>query len=130
MTETYGAAEAREGRFQAVFPRAQDAQAFFDRITGKAPSPYSGRADGPGAWSAKDIKQNRKGGRIVTWAYDGPVPLNAPAWEGENAPPRWHDYWVLMAEPVGFYGSTFGEPPYGAGRRTATLNGRSCPASM
>jgi hypothetical protein len=33
-------------------------------------------------------------------------------------------YWAVMAEIVGCYGSTSGEPPYGTGARTAYLNGR------
>jgi hypothetical protein len=35
-----------------------------------------------------------------------------------------------MAETVGYYGSTFGEPPFGTGKRTAYLNGRAGQASM
>jgi hypothetical protein len=122
--------DARAGRFTAVFARGADAAAFLARITGQAGSPYTSQPDAPGAWYARDARVNRKGGRTVTWAYDGPGPLDGPAWDSPDAPPRWHDYWVSMAETVGFYGSTFGEPPWGAGARTATLNGRACPASM
>jgi len=124
------AAAAREGRFTAVFANGKDAAAFYARITGQAGSVYTGEISPPSAWSAKDITINRKGGRIVTWAYDGPIPLDAPAWDSPGAPPRWAEYWASMAETVGFYGSSFGEPPSGAGRYAATLNGRVCPASM
>jgi hypothetical protein len=67
------------------------------------------------------VKLNRAGGRQVSWTA---APEAFAGTEGIFG------YWTSMAEMVGYYGSTFGEPPFGTGRRTATLNGRPCPASM
>jgi hypothetical protein len=117
-------AAARRGEFTAVFPRGADARDFYERITGNAPSPYSGRVDPPGAWYVSDVKLNRKGGRIVTWQ------ATAQALADEAGQPGWQTHWDGMCLTVGMYGSTFGEPPFGAGRRTAYLNGRACPAEM
>jgi hypothetical protein len=105
-------ADVRAGKFTAVFTRGADAKAFYDRLAAK---PEADRAV-PGS-----VKLNRKGGRQVSWQA-------APgAFEGDEGIFR---YWADMAETVGYYGSTFGEPPFGTGARTAYLNGRPGTASM
>lgn len=118
-------AAAKRGEFTAVFPRGADAAAFAARITGQAPSPYSGRIDPPGSWYVTDVKQTPAGdGRTVTWQ------ATAEALADRGGEPGWSSTWNDMCLTVGSYGSTFGEPPYGAGARTAYLNGRACPAEM
>jgi hypothetical protein len=106
-----GAADARNGEFTAVFPRAKDAGDFCDRITGDS------------GFYAADVKRNRANGRVVTFRCD-------PMRPDEGSEPGWSVYWTDMCETVGYYGSTFGEPPWGSGKHTATLNGRPCLASM
>lgn len=103
--------EARAGRFTAVFARAADAGEFYARL-----------AANPDDFYTSEVKRNRANGRIVTWQATGRA-FNA---NGRDI----LGYWLDMTETVGYYGSTFGEPPFGADRRTATLNGRPCPASM
>lgn len=115
-------AAARRGEFTAVFPRGTDAADFVARITGKAPSPWTGRIDPPGSWYVTDVRQTPAGrGRTVTWK------ATAQAFDGTDGITG---YWNDMCLTVGSYGSTFGEPPWGAGKRTAYLNGRACPAEM
>lgn len=127
-TDPVGAAKA--GYFRAVFPDRDSAAAFYARITGAAPNPWTGQYDRPGAWYVTDVAMNRRGGRIVTFRRDREVP-DEPGIPGLTAPrPGWQTYWQDMALTVGSYGSTFGEPPTGAGRKTATLNGMPCPAEM
>jgi hypothetical protein len=97
------------GEFTAQFTNSRDAEAFRARLAGD-PDGFHVEPD--------SVKLNRKGGCRVTWTV------------AAFAVPNLHEYELGMAETVGYYGSTFGEPPFGAGRRTATLNGRACPASM
>lgn len=114
--------------FEAVFTRGPDATAFYDRLT----------AD-PAAFYTANVTRNRKGGRIVRWDLDEDArdtalkALAARYPDSDYVPAATEDpaeYLAGMCETVGYYGSTFGEPPFGTGRRTATLNGRPCPASM
>jgi hypothetical protein len=109
-------AAAAEGRFIACFPRAADAADFYARLM-EAPERD---------WRATGVAMNRKGGRVVTWQ------ATAEAFTKDSCagPQGIFRYWMDMSDTVGYYGSTFGEPPTGAGRRTATLNGRACTASM
>ena len=109
-------AAAAEGKFIASFPRARDAAAFYARVM-EAPERD---------WNAADVRMNRKGGRIVTWQ----ATEDAFAKDGCPGPQGIFRYWMDMSDTVGYYGSSFGELPIGAGRRTATLNGRACTASM
>jgi hypothetical protein len=111
MTETTPTTEARAGRFTAVFTRSSDAASFYARLTAS-----------PDDFWTTDVRRNRANGRTVTWQATG----RAFDSNGRDI----IGYWQDMCETVGFYGSTFGEPPFGAGRRIATLNGRPCPASM
>lgn len=105
------AADAVAGKFTAVFTRGSDAKAFFERLAG----------DPAGFRVAPDsLRLNRKGGREVSWQA-------APDAFGGEGIVR---YWDSMAETVGYYGSTFGEPPFGRGRRTAYLNGQPGTACM
>jgi hypothetical protein len=96
------------GEFTAQFTNSTDAEAFRARLAG---DPDGFHAD------PASVKLNRKRGCQVRWTATDQV---------KNL----HEYELGMAETVGYYGSTFGEYPFGAGRRTATLNGRACPASM
>ncbi len=105
-------AEAKAGRFTAVFATSADAQAFYERLSGE-----------PAGFYARSIRRNRANGRVVMWERDREVP-------DELGRPGWEVYWTDMCETVGYYGSTFGEPPFGTGKRTAYLNGRAGPASM
>jgi hypothetical protein len=108
--KTNDAAASRAGHFTAVFPSAATARDFFERVS----------ADPAASWNASDVRRN---GKTVTWEND-----REPADEGSQ--PGWLSYWLSMCETVGYYGSSFGEPPSGRGRKTAYLNGRACPASM
>jgi len=107
---------ARTGKFTAVFTRGQDAKAFYDRL---AASPEDDHVE-PGS-----VQLNRKGGCQVSWQ------AAASAFEdhGQDDSSGIFRYWAVMAETVGCYGSTSGEPPNGTGARTAYLNGRPGPAS-
>jgi hypothetical protein len=109
------AADAREGRFTAVFARHADAAAFLARISGEEAGFQvdSGTA-----------RLNRKGGLRVSWQA---APA-AFADRGEGNPIL--RYWQDMSETVGYYGSTFGEYPFNSGARTAYLNGRAGQACM
>ena len=116
--KTNDAAASRAGHFTAVFPSASSARDFFARLSGADPR-YPDETPAR-SWNARDVRCN---GKTVTWEND-----RVPADEGSQ--PGWSVYWLDMAETVGYYGSSFGEPPYGRGRKTAYLNGRACPASM
>ena len=108
---------AKAGKFTAVFTRGTDAKAFHDRLVAEP----EGFHVEPGS-----VRLNRKGGRQVSWQA-------APkAFEdhGRDGSPGIFQYWADTAETVGFYGSTFGEPPFGTGKRTAYLNGLAGQASM
>lgn len=113
---TGGTEGARRGRFVAEFAGAAEAAAFYARLE----RDLAGFRVAPGT-----LRRNRANGRLVAWEAE-------PAWvEGtEYGEPRWVTYWNSLAETVGYYGSTFGEPPFGTGRRTARLNGRAGPACM
>lgn len=112
---------AKAGQFVAEFPDSKRAAAFFERLTGD-----------PDGFYAKDIQRNRANGVLVSWEVD--LSVREPALTARGVDPvppfGWHDYWVSMCETVGYYGSSFGEPPWGSGAKTAYLNGRACPASM
>ena len=92
--------DVRAGKFTAVFARGEDAKAFYDRLS---TAPAADLA------LAGSVKLNRKGGRQVSWQ------AATEAFQAEN---RDEDpdggeifrYWQDMAETVGYYGSTFGEP--------------------
>jgi hypothetical protein len=107
---------AKAGKFTAVFARGQDAKVFCDRL---AASPGDDHVE-PGS-----VQLNRKGGCQVSWQ------AAASAFEehGQDDCSGILRYWAVMAETVGCYGSTSGEPPNGTGARTAYLNGRPGPAS-
>jgi hypothetical protein len=105
------------GSFTAVFTRGADAKRFYDRLVAHPAGDYA---------VPESITLNRKGGRMVSWQA-------APkAFEdhGRDSSPGIFQYWADMAETVGSVGSTFGEPPFGAGRRTAYLNGMPGQAEM
>jgi hypothetical protein len=101
--------EAIAGRFTATFARSEDAQAFYERLTGT-----------DDFW-VKNVRRNRANGKIVTFEATEKAFQHSEGILG---------YWQDMAETVGYYGSTFGEPPYGSGKRTAYLNGMPGPATM
>ena len=107
----------KTGKFTAVFTRGQDAKAFYDRLAANPEADYVEPAT---------IKLNRKGGRQMSWQA-GPEAFED---HGRDDSPGIFQYWADMAETVGFYGSTFGEPSSGTGRRTAYLNGRAGRARM
>lgn len=105
------------GRFTAVFTNGEDAKRFYDRLVAKPEGDYA---------VPESITLNRRGGRRVSWQA-------APkAFEdhGRDSSPGIFQYWADMADTVGSYGSTFGEPPFGTGARTAYLNGRPGQAEM
>jgi hypothetical protein len=104
--------DVKAGIFTAEFTRGADALAFLTRLAGEPEGFYVK----PGS-----VRLNRKGGRLVTWEA-------AP--EAFQHSGGMFGYWQSMAETVGYYGSTFGEPPTGAGKRTACLNGMPGPAVM
>jgi hypothetical protein len=107
----------KAGQFTAVFTRGDDAKAFYDRLVAEP----EGFHVEPGS-----VKFNRKGGRQVSWQ------AGARAFEDHHRDdsPGVLQYWADMAETAGYYGSTFGEPPFGTGQRTACLNGRPGQACM
>ncbi len=109
--------DVKAGRFTAVFTRGEDAKAFHDRLVAEA----EGFHVVPGS-----VALNRKGGRQVSWQ----AAPKAFQDHGRDGSPGIHQYWADMADTVGHYGSTFGEPPFGTGKRTAYLNGRPGQASM
>jgi hypothetical protein len=71
------------------------------------------------------VQPNRKGGCRVSWQA-APSAFEDHGQDGTSAIFR---YWAAMAETVGHYGSTSGEPPYSSGARTAYLKGRPGHAS-
>src|SRR5690348_1858310 len=105
--------DVREGRFEAVFPDAESAGDFYERLMRN-----------PAGDHALNVKRNCANGRTVTWTTEV-LPVTDPL---RMRPVI--EYWLSMCETVGYYGSTFGEPPFGTGKKTAYLNGRPCPASM
>jgi hypothetical protein len=109
--------DVKAGRFTAIFTNGADAKRFYDRLAANTASNYV---------VPDSVKLNRKGGRQVSWQA-------APrAFEdhGRDSSPGIFQYWADMADTVGSYGSTFGEPPFGAGARTAYLNGMPGQAEM
>lgn len=114
---TLDIAAAKAGKFTAVFPDAATAKAFYDRLSA-------------GGFYVTDVKRNRSNGRIVTFTATEQAYQNTTYAANPDRTQAIMGYWTSMAETVGYYGSTFGEPPSGAGARTATLNGRPCPATM
>ena len=109
--------DARAGKFTAVFTRGPDALAFHERLT----------ADPAGFYVVPgSLHLNRKGGRLVTWEAAPGAFEDHGRGGGAGIIQYWHD----MADTVGHYGSSFGEPPTGAGSRTAHLNGIPCQAEM
>ena len=113
---TEGLTAAKAGRYVATFDRSADAAAFYERLAADAHGFYVVHGT---------LRRNRANGRLVAWQAD-PSRIRGD----EYGEPRWLTYWNGMAVTVGFYGSTFGEPPFGTGRRTAYLNGRAGPAVM
>jgi hypothetical protein len=94
--------DVRAGRFTAQFARGTDAGEFYDRLAGT-----------PADWYAKNIRRNRKGGRIVTWeldeaARDAALKALYPDWPGGGRGPVPDDktgpesYWSGMCETVGY----------------------------
>lgn len=118
---TTEAERVQAGEFTAVFPDGERARQFFERVSGK-----------PEDWNAEpgSVRLNRKGGRQVSWKA-APAAWRNTTFDANPTPELGiRGYWVSMAETVGYYGSSFGEPPWGTGRKTAYLNGMACPASM
>ena len=111
-----GTEDTRAGRFTAVFPNSRTAGRFFDRLTSDPDGEYA---------EADSIKRNRANGKIVTWTS------TAKAFQDHlrDSQEGIFQHWADLCELVGYYGSTSGEPPWGAGAKTAFLNGRQCPPS-
>jgi hypothetical protein len=104
-------AAAEAGKFTAVFTRGQDAKAFYDHLVA---SPEGDHVE------HGSVQLNRKGGCQVSWQA-APGAFEDHGRDGTSGIFR---YWAVMAETVGCYGSTSGEPLSGTGARTAYLNGR------
>lgn len=111
-----GTEDTKAGRFTARFPTAKRAEAFCNRIR-------------EGGFYVTDVKRNRANGRVVTFTATEPAYRNTIYAAAPDRTQGIMGYWTSMCETVGYYGSSPGEPPYGAGATTATLNGRPCPPS-
>jgi hypothetical protein len=110
--------DVKAGKFTAVFPngKAPSAGRFYDRLTNDPDGDFVV----PGS-----VTRNRANGLRVSWQ------ASERAFEDHKRDdsPGIFQHWADMCETVGYYGSTTGEPPWGAGAKTATLNGRPCPPS-
>jgi len=107
-------AAARRGEFTAEFPCHAYARQFADRLAG-------------GDFWVTDVALNRRNGRIVTFKATGKAWTCNRLAENPDRTQGITGYWLDMADTVGYYGSTPGEPPFHTGARTAYLNGHPCP---
>jgi hypothetical protein len=110
--------DVKAGKFTAKFTNGEDAKRFYDRLVANPASDHV---------EPDSIRLNRKGGRLVSWQANERAFGDQRRNDGQEGI---FQYWMDMAETVGYYGSSFGEPPTGAGRYTAYLNGMPGPASM
>jgi hypothetical protein len=108
--------DVKAGKFTAVFPSSDSAGRFYDRLIANPDGDFVV----PGS-----VTRNRANGRQVSWQA-APKAFEDHA---RDDSPGIFQYWADMCEAVGYHGSTPGEPPFGAGAKTAYLNGRPCPPS-